>query len=72
MANFSKLTLGDRLSKMDLDYPDWKIMIGNKKRVLTDEELLNRDYYRGRFSSKRKGYKDGDRMIFNWEETPLV
>ncbi len=72
LSNFSKLSLGDRLSKIDLDYPDWKIMIGNNKRVLTDEELLNRDYYRGRFSSKRKGYKDGDRMIFNWEETPLI
>ena len=72
LSNFSKLSLGDRLSKMDLDYPDWKIMIGDKNRVLTNEELLNRDYYRGRFASKRKESKAGDKMIFNWEEIPLV
>ena len=71
LSDFSKLSLEDRLSKMDIDYPEWKIVIGNKERVLTDEEFLNRDYYRGRFASHRKGAKKGDRMIFNWEETPL-
>ncbi len=71
LSDFAKLSLGDRLLKMDIEYPNWKVMVGNKKRTLTDEELLNRDYYRGRFASKRKGFKAGDRMIFNWEETPL-
>ncbi|MDO8435598.1 MAG: N-acetylneuraminate synthase family protein [bacterium] len=47
--------------------PDWEIMLGNKTREMTDTELLNRDYYRGRFASP-----DGKRgWIYNWEEKPL-
>jgi hypothetical protein len=33
---------------------------------------LNRDYYRGRFASPRKETTLGGRMIYNWEETPLL
>ena len=36
-----------------------------------DTELLNRDYYRGRFASPRAESRNGMRMIFNWEETPI-
>ena len=49
-----------------------KVVIGKKNRMFTNEELLNRDYYRGRFASPRKETVSGDRMIFNWEETPLI
>jgi sialic acid synthase SpsE len=72
LSNFSKLCLDDRLSKMDIDYPNWRIVIGQKNRTLTNEELLNRDYYRGRFASPRKETTSGGRMIYNWEETPLL
>jgi N,N'-diacetyllegionaminate synthase len=71
LSNFTKLNLSDRLSKMDEDYPNWKIVIGQKNRKLSNEELLNRDYYRGRFASPRKDTSSGDRMVFNWEGTPL-
>jgi N,N'-diacetyllegionaminate synthase len=71
LSNFSKLCLDDRLSKMDIDYPNWRIVIGQKNRTLTNEELLNRDYYRGRFASPRRGAKSGDRMIYNWEDISL-
>ena len=71
LSNFSKLSLDDRLSKMDTDYPDWRIVIGQKNRTLTNEELLNRDYYRGRFASPRSDTINGSRMINNWEEVPL-
>jgi len=37
-------------------------IFGNKKRSLSQEELLNRDYYRGRFASKING-----EIIYNWE-----
>lgn len=44
---------------------------GDAHRRLSDVELLNRDYYRGRFMTPRVG---GDQrataMIANWEETP--
>jgi len=71
LSNFSKLCLDDRLSKMDKDYPNWRIVIGQKYRELSDGELLNRDYYRGRFASPRKETRMGDRMIYNWEGVPL-
>ncbi len=39
-----------------------KIMNGNFQRELSESELLNRDYYKGRFASKTKNGK----IIFNW------
>ena len=39
---------------------------GHKYRKLTKEEILNRDYYKGRFVSKI-----GSREIYNWEEVNL-
>ena len=39
---------------------------GHKYRKLTKEEILNRDYYKGRFISKI-----GSREIYNWEEVNL-
>jgi N,N'-diacetyllegionaminate synthase len=71
LSDFSKLSKDEQLIRMDYDYPNWKVVIGKKNRMLTNEELLNRDYYRGRFASPRKETVSGDRMIFNWEETPL-
>ena len=37
-------------------------------RPLSYEELLNRDYYRGRFASFSKQNK---RQIFNWDEASI-
>ena len=56
---------------MDREHPQWKIVMGKKNRKLSDAELLNRDYYRGRFASPRKESEQGMRMINNWEETSL-
>jgi N,N'-diacetyllegionaminate synthase len=71
LSNFSKLSIADRLVKMDEDHPEWKVVIGQGKRKLTSEELLNRDYYRGRFASPRKETVSGTRMIYNWEDVPI-
>jgi N,N'-diacetyllegionaminate synthase len=71
LADFEKMPIEDRLSSMDSEYPDWKMMLGEEKRLLSDEELLNRDYYRGRFGTPREESRNGSRMIFNWEETPI-
>ena len=46
-------------------------LTGKPTRDLTNQELLNRDYYRGRFASPRKNNKNSQNMIFNWEETPI-
>ena len=38
-------------------------IFGSELRELTDTELLNRDYYQGRFA-----YKDNNNTWFNWDE----
>ena len=43
--------------------PEFPAMLGQEKRELTQAELLNRDYYRGRFASRI-----GRQVIYNWEE----
>lgn len=46
---------------------EFENMKGLKERELSQDELLNRDYYRGRFASKdNKG-----EVIYNWEDKPL-
>ena len=71
LSNFSKLNDTDKFIKMDDDYPNWRVVIGQQKRQLTNAELLNRDYYRGRFASPREETISGTRMIYNWEGAPL-
>ncbi len=39
-------------------------ILGTTNRELTNEELLNRDYYQGRFISKSKTNK----IVYNWDE----
>lgn len=51
--------------KKNFNISNFKKYIGNPKRNLSQEELLNRDYYRGRFISHSK--KDKNRVINNWE-----
>ena len=38
-------------------------IIGFPNRELTDEEILNRDYYKGRFISKTISKK----IVYNWD-----
>jgi N,N'-diacetyllegionaminate synthase len=71
LSDFSKLTINDRLAYMDQHHSGWRTMIGKTSRMLSDEELLNRGYYRGRFGSSRTGLSEGRSMIDNWEEVPL-
>ena len=71
LAEFARLEPSDRIAKLDAEHPSWRVMIGQPGRALSDAELLNRDYYRGRFASPRPGAAPGTRMIYNWEETPL-
>ncbi len=72
LVDFSKLSIKDRVSLMDHEIPEWRMVIGQKHRKLTHEELLNRDYYRGRFAIPREDSVNGSRMINNWEETSLI
>tara|TARA_B100000989_G_C19497504_1_gene452736 strand:- start:199 stop:1167 length:969 start_codon:yes stop_codon:yes gene_type:complete len=71
ISDFAKLSIDERIKKINSIFPNWKVMLGQSKRKLTSQELLNRNYYRGRFASPREGFSNGEAMIFNWEETPL-
>ena len=42
---------------------DFSMMMGSVERSLTPTEMLNRDYYRGRFASKM-----GDKVVDNWDD----
>ncbi len=72
LHEFSRLSTDDQRAHLDEFHEDWRQCIGAERRDLTDGELLNRDYYRGRFASRRTGAEPGSRMIFNWEETPIA
>ena len=70
IKSFSLLSKEEQKMWLDEKFPEWLYLIpGEAKRNLTKEELLNRSYYRGRFSSKRQNC---DAFVFaprfNWEE----
>lgn len=70
LIKFSQLSIDDRHIAMSEEYPGWEDMLGLAERWLSDQELLNRDYYRGRFATPRRvGAHRAAEMIFNWEET---
>jgi N,N'-diacetyllegionaminate synthase len=63
IISFSKMPNNDQQLYIKKYVPEYESMLGNELRKLSQEELLNRDYYRGRFASKK-----GDKIIYNWEE----
>lgn len=71
LAAFTRFSRSEQLANLEAAAPGWKRMVGQERRELSHAELLNRDYYRGRFASRRMESKKGIEMIFNWEETPL-
>jgi sialic acid synthase SpsE len=58
---FADLNNSDQWEIINKDYPNWKVSLGNANRKLSHLELLNRDYYRGRFINRI-----GDNEFFNW------
>jgi len=70
ISSFSKLSGSDQKLWLDDKYPKWnEVLPGQPTRNLSQAELLNRSYYRGRFASKRDN--SDDRTFtprFNWEE----
>ena len=61
LVDYSKFN-HDELFKLVENIPNYNDMLGSKTHSLSEEELLNRDYYRGRFASKING-----KTIYNWE-----
>ena len=65
LVNLTKLSRKKLFDYINEKKVDLKILNGNKNRDLSDIELLNRDYYQGRFASKNK---DG-KIVYNWDTT---
>lgn len=63
IVKFSAFSKEAQKDYIDTYIPEYKQMIGDEHRELTNTEILNRDYYRGRFASRV-----GDRIRYNWEE----
>lgn len=63
LAGFAKFEREEMLRLAKEEIPEFNSMIGLAQRELTHKEMLNRDYYRGRFAS----YIDGE-WVYNWEE----
>lgn len=65
LVEFGKMSKADLGEYVGKHIPEYNQMIGSPTRDLTENELLNRDYYRGRFASKING-----KIVYNWEENP--
>jgi N,N'-diacetyllegionaminate synthase len=66
LRQFADLPRTAQMEHVRREYPEWEKSLGQMKRTLSDVELLNRDYYAGRFASKVDG-----RDIFNWEDVSI-
>lgn len=72
LIKFAQLSKEDQIIHLNEIHPRWERMRGESNRWLSSQELLNRDYYRGRFASPRRiGAHRLAEMICNWEETPV-
>lgn len=71
LACFAQMSPEEQEAALERVLPDWRKMLGQETRMLSLRELLNRDYYRGRFASPRRGQSSPGRLIYNWEETPV-
>lgn len=67
LKEFGSLSPEEQLSSIKEEISDWDAVVGVPTREMTPTELLNRDYYRGRFASNVNG-----EWIYNWEEKNVL
>jgi len=68
LVKLCKLPKKEMATYIEKEVPEYKkIMFGKSNRELSEAELLNRDYYQGRFASISKN----DQIIFNWEDKEI-
>lgn len=63
LRHFADLSKEEQWEIIKHEFPEWEVTLGDANRPLSHTELLNRDYYRGRFANKV-----GEKVVFNWEE----
>jgi N,N'-diacetyllegionaminate synthase len=67
LVEFTKKKKSEIKDYLTKNCPNYMKFFGKEKRVLSEVELLNRDYYRGRFASKNKD----NLIVNNWEDKSL-
>ena len=67
LAAFAKLPIDERRLIASREIPEWELVQGHQVRDMTHTEMLNRDYYRGRFASLVN-----NEWVYNWEDKPVV
>jgi len=67
LVMFSKLSSAEQYQIILERVPEYDEILGKRHFELSNDELLNRDYYRGRFCNRY-----GSKEVFNWELEPLV
>jgi sialic acid synthase SpsE len=63
LIDLSKLSIEDMELYLRERIPDFEKCLGSDSGELSYEELMNRDYYRGRFADRIDGG-----VVYNWEE----
>lgn len=63
IVRFSGLSKTEQEAYIKEKIPEYKDMLGTEQRKLSNEEILNRDYYRGRFATHY-----GKKPLYNWKE----
>ena len=66
LADFAKLPKEEQRAIVAKEIPEWEIMLGHGQREMTHTEMLNRDYYRGRFASFVN-----NKWVYNWEDKAI-
>lgn len=67
LSDFAKLPKEKQKVIVTKEIPEWETMLGHAQREMTHTEMLNRDYYRGRFASLVH-----NEWVYNWEENKIV
>ena len=62
LIDFSNLSKQEQEQYISKNIPEFEILKGKEKRDLSGEEILNRNYFRGRFCNKIN-----NKQVFNWE-----
>jgi N,N'-diacetyllegionaminate synthase len=62
LVEFGKMSSEEIMDYVHKNIPNWKVGLGQEQRDMSPEELLNRDYYSGRFASMIEG-----KPVYNWE-----
>ena len=63
IVKMAKMPRNELKQFIENNVDDYRILLGMENRDLSDGELLNRDYYQGRFATKR----NNGEYHFNWD-----